>query len=205
MSALPQQQLDYLSSLYQQRARILGEYADKVGQDKILASLLGLSPARLHRLVRKQDVPFTEKMARAIELRLDKPTGWLDGSQAQAPTSQYACPVYLLEDLGRLQSAKPATHINYICDVPNAYFIQILSSSYEPKVSQGAKILINPKDTDLQSDKMYIVSYEVDDHWLRPVLRIFRDGMFFTLASNESESVETYRVHGRCELIINKA
>lgn len=191
----------YLLSSYQIRAHNLREYAKRIGQDKDLAKILGITPARLHCLLRNESMPFTEKMARAIEQRLGYPMGSLDIPSDRY--DQHKVPVYLLEDLRDLEHATPSNYINYSFEEKNIYFIQILNKVYEPHISIGAKILINPNRKEPSNGKLFAISYKIDNFLSKTVIRLYKNNVFIDFLSNEAEEIHDYTIYGCCETIIS--
>ena len=192
-----------LRGLYDLRASRLAEYAHQLGQDIRLAKLLGFSPARLHRLIRKRDVPFTEKIARAIEEKLDKPLGWLDTSQDSQEPNRNLVPVYLIEDIEDLQNAKPSSQYQYITNIYQPIFVQVLSSSYEPLIQPGSKVLIDQNHSAPEIGNTYLIAYSIQNVLTKPVFRKYTNKGFVNTVTNETESIPDYKIYGKCELIVN--
>lgn len=200
MSALPQE-ISYFNDLYNTRSCNLQNYAHALGSDRKLAQVLDMSPTQIHRLIRKRDIPFSEKMARFIETKLNKPLGWLDGSEN---TQTSGVPVYFLEDLIDFQNIKPAFTFKYASQIIGAFFVQIMHSTYEPLIKKNSKILINPNKKIPQENKIYVVSFLLEQQLCRPVLKRYRDSKFLDLC-NEALFIsadEPHTIFGECDVII---
>ncbi|OGT31494.1 MAG: hypothetical protein A3E87_03990 [Gammaproteobacteria bacterium RIFCSPHIGHO2_12_FULL_35_23] len=190
---------EFLEEIYKTRVSNLQKIADEYGTDKRLAEVLGISPGRLHSLIRKGDMSFTEKMARAIESRLDKELGSLD-----KPTESFlTTPVYALDDIKDLKNCSPITYVNHDAKIPGSYFIQVFGKIYEPVICAGSKILINPHNIELKADKIYLFSYIENEQYSRPIIRQYKENTsFMNLVSQEKEIFNQVKVYGSCETVI---
>ena len=197
------QPTEALKALYVARASRLASFADNLGQDIRLAKLLGFSPARLHRLIRKRDVPFTEKIARVIEEKLNKAPGWLDSQQDSGLPQKNDIPVYLLEDVTQMTEAQPSGFFRYITHLSQSFFIQILTSSYEPLIPAGAKVLIDKTEDTPKIGSTYLIAYSINNTWTKPIFRKYVNQGFLNITTNEVESISDFKIYGRCEAIIN--
>ena len=195
---------DVLTQLYELRATNLSQVADSLGQDLKLARVLGISPTRLHQLIRKRNVPFTEKLARAIEARLGKSYGWLDEpSPRMNEHKTFELPIYFLEDLNHWETTSPAGYYQYIAAFPDAYFVQMTSSLYGSTLLAGTLILINPQKKRLEENGIYILAYRMNGALLRPIIRKFKDQKIRNILDNEAEEMKDMVIYGKCELFIN--
>ncbi len=199
-----------LSSTYAFRAEKLAAYAQKLGSDAKLAQILGISPSRLHHIIRNRDVPFTEKMARAIEARLGKPYGWLDTYvEGKKINDNFNLPVYYLEDINEVDGInglfkiKPATFYKYISNIPNAFFIKITNLAYAPKISPRSLVLVNPNETILENGCVYVLSYLMNEIPMRAVIRKYENNKFVDYLTNEIEDINDYIVYGKCKHVIH--
>ena len=198
--AILAKETEYLLSSYQIRAYNLREYAKRFKSDKEFAKKLGISPVRLHCLIRKENQPITEKMARAIEQKLGCSLGVLDLSSDRE--EEHKVPIYVFEDLRDIENAKPANHIYYKTSQPNAYFIQILNKVYEPHIPMGAKVLINPSNKTLSNGNLFLVGYEIEGVF-RPLIRLCKNSELVDLVTSEVDHIKNYKIYGACETVIS--
>lgn len=190
---------DYLKTSYQIRAHNLRAYADHFDSDKAFAKELGISPARLHCLIRKEDAPITEKMARAIEQKLNCPLGSLDINPNRE--SRYQVPIYTLEDLRDMDNAEPSSYFYYPTSQPNAYFIVINNKVYEPHIPLGAKVLVNPSHTTLEDGSLYLAGYTIEST-IKPVLKLYKNERFWDIVTQDSDEIYYCKIFGLCETVI---
>lgn len=190
---------DYLKTSYQIRAHNLRAYADQFDSDKSFARELGISPARLHCLIRKEDSPITEKMARAIEQKMNCPLGSLDIDPHRE--SRYQVPIYTMDDLRDFDHAEPSSYFYYPITQPNAYFVLLTNKIYEPHIPLGAKILVNPNNTDLEEGRLYLVGYTIESA-LKPVLKLYKQQRFHDIVTQDSDEINYCKIFGLCETVI---
>jgi len=190
----------FLDEVYKIRVENLKAIAKDYGTDKAFAHLLGITPGRLHSLMRRKDITFTEKMARAIEDRLDLPAGRLD-EQAREVTKT---PIYIIDDVKDLENSSPISYSSYYSDEAGQYFVKILNKSYEPVINAGAKILINPHKTKLEKGGIYLLSLIENSKPSRPIIRQYKeDHEFLNLVSKEIEILDTVKIYGHCETLVS--
>lgn len=190
---------DYLLTSYQIRAHNLRAYADHFDSDKAFAKELGISPVRLHCLIRKEDNPITEKMARAIEQKLNAPLGSLDIDPHRE--SRYQVPIYAMEDLRDFDHAKPASYFYYPAASPSNYFVLIANKIYEPHIPMGAKILVDPSNNEFEEGRLYLLGYPIETT-IKPVLKLYKKQTFRDIVTQESDGIGYCKRFGLCETVI---
>lgn len=190
---------DYLKALYQTRAENLCQIAQTFGQDKRLAKILTMAPANLHRLIRSRDLTFTEKTARTIEAKLNKPLGYLD-----IKMQRYAYPVYFITDLHNKENLEPSSYYRYFSETPSAYFVDINQSDYAPIIPANAKILVAPLAISPKNGDYYLLAYDSHSSSLPTVaIRRYDKQQWLHPSSLEIDRRQVVQHLGRCETAIS--
>jgi hypothetical protein len=191
----------YLSEIYSVRSRNLLVYAERFKSQKEFAKILGISPARLHSITSNQETPFSEKIARAIEHRMNLPTGYLD--QQGFSSDKNSVPIFLIEDIIDLENATPSAYIPYAKKHDDCFFVHIINRIYEPHIPMGSKLFINRKKCSLEESKLYLLKIVFTKLSIKPVIRLFKHGQFINLATGEAEEIENYIIAGECVEMIS--
>ncbi len=191
----------YLYEIYRIRAENLLIYAKRFKNQKEFAKVLGISPARLHSIVSNQETPFSEKIARAIEHRLNLLIGSLD---QKTPNITMSCvPIYLIEDIIDLENAAPAGYIPYAKEHENCFFIHIINRIYEPHIPMGSKLFIDTRKNVLLDSKIYLIKILFSESSIKPVIRLFKKSGFINISTGEAEELENYIIVGECVEMIS--
>ncbi len=191
----------YLYEIYRVRSKNLLIYAKKFKNQKEFAKILGISPARLHSIVSNQETPFSEKIARAIEHRLNLPCGSLD--QTASDNCLNSVPIFLIEDIIDLKNAVPSGHLPYTKKHDGCFFIHIINRIYEPHIPMGSKLFIDTKRCNLTESKLYLLKIVLSESSIKPIIRLFKGEGFVNISTGEVEELENYIIVGECVEMIS--
>lgn len=191
----------YLYEIYRIRSENLLVYAKKFKNQKAFAKILGISPARLHSIVSNQETPFSEKIARAIEHRLNLPCGSLD--QTALGNALNSVPVFLIEDTIDLKNTIPSGYLPYAKKHDGCFFIHIINRIYEPHIPMGSKLFIDTQKCNLTESKLFLLKITLSESTIKPVIRLFKNGEFFNISTGEVEEFENYIMVGECVEMIS--